>query len=116
MKNLALIGLIIMATTACHKFEKGHKETQCATVSSETIPQSVRDSFMKKYPGTNATTWFNKDNNGYYVEFIQSAVKTLAQFSNDGTFVKEEGSTNQQGEHQHNDDDSGCSCELEGTD
>lgn len=122
MKKLTLIGLVVIIITSCHKmenlnpFEKKHKDTPCATVSSEAVPQAVRDGFTHQYPGVNVTTWFNKDNNGYCAEFTQNGVKTLAQFSNDGMFVKEEADNNQEGEHHDNNTDKGCSCELEGGD
>lgn len=122
MKNLTLIGLFVMIITSCQKmenlnpFEKKHKDKPCATVSSETVPQVVKDGFAKQYPNENVTTWFNKDNNGYCAEFTRNGVKNLAQFNNDGSFVKEDSDNNQDGEHQDSNNEKGCSCELEGGD
>lgn len=122
MKKIAFIGLLIITITACKKlenlnpFEKKHKDTPCATVNSESIPQAVKDAFNQKYSGISVTTWFNKDNTGYCALFTKNGIKTLAQFNNDGAFVKEETDNNQEGEHKDNNNDSGCSCELESGD
>ena len=116
MNKLALFGLVVIITS-CQKIkEKMHKDIPCATVNSETVPQTVKDSFTRQYPGTNVNTWFNKDNNGYSALFTQNGTLIIAQFNNDGVLIKEGAESNQNGDHQDNNDDKGCSCEVEDKD
>ena len=122
MKQLAFIALNVILFTSCQKlknvnpFDKEKKETPCVVVSSEAIPQAVKSAFSVKYAGQTVTTWFNKDGNGFCAEFTQNGVKTLAQFSNDGTFVIEETDNQQDKEHNDKNADTGCSCEIESGD
>ena len=122
MKLLAFIGVTVMLFTSCQKlkdinlFNKEKKETLCAVVSSEAIPQAVKDAFTVKYSGQTVTNWFDKDGNGFCAEFTQNGVKTLAQFNNDGAFVKEEIDNHQEGEYKDKNTDPGCSCEIESGD
>lgn len=122
MKKIVFIGLLVMTITACQKlenlnpFKKEHQDKPCAIVNSEAVPQSVNDAFNIKYQGVNVTTWFNKDGIGFCALFTQNGMQTIAQFSNDGIFVKEEAGNNQEGEHNDNNESKGCSCELEGGD
>ena len=117
MKKLTFIGIAVIIFSACEKLDNmglfDKKEVLCPTVTAEGVNTSVKEAFILKYPGAVVTTWFNKDNTGYCAEFTQNGVKTLTQFNNDGTFVKEENS-NQDDEHKDN--DKGCSCELEDAD
>lgn len=118
MKQLAFIAFTVILFTSCQKlkdinpFDKEKKETPCAVVSSEAVPQAVKDNFSVKYAGQTVTTWFNKDGSGFCAEFTQNGVKTLAQFNNDGTFVKEENDSHQEGGHKDKNADTGCSCEV----
>lgn len=122
MKQLAFIALTVILLTSCQKlkdinpFDKEKKETPCAVVSSEAVPQAVKDNFIVKYAGQTVTTWFDKDGTGFCAEFTLNGVKTLAQFNSDGTFVKEDSENHQDGEHKDKSAGTGCSCEIESGD
>ncbi len=115
MKKLLVILIGLATLSACEKgnlFDK--KDKPCAIVTAETMPSSVTTSFQTKYPGIAVEKWFNKDNTGYCALFNLNGKKTLSQFNNEGSFVKEETEVEQEGNHQDgNDKDSGCECETE---
>ena len=120
MKKIALIGLVALVFAACHKMERGHEDTPCPVVSTESVPKNVKEAFTTKYPGAIVSTWFNKDNNGFTAMFTQNGNETYAQFNNDGAFINEDNYDNQQREHHgnkhDNEDDEGCSCDTEDAD
>lgn len=96
------------------KKEEHETETLCPVVTTEQMPSAVLDSFAVKYPTAIVTTWFNKDNTGYCAAFTLDSIPTKALFRNNGTFVKQESeinNDNQTGNHQDN--NSGCECELQ---
>jgi hypothetical protein len=82
------------------------------------VPQLVKDSFAARYPATNVTTWFNKDSVAFCAFFISSAnIEKLAQFANNGSFIKEEVETQQDGQHEDSTVTGGkvtggCECET----
>lgn len=118
MKKLVIIGSVMVLMASCEKKELNlfdKKDKICATVSSENVPQEVRDAFAAKYPGITVTAWFNKDDVGYTALFTQNGSETLTQFDNSGNFVKEEIDASE-GDHKDKSKDSGCECELNGGD
>ena len=91
-----------MAFTSCEK-EREDDDNPCSVVDASLVPQMVRDSFAVKYPALSVTKWFNKDNIGFCAFFSTStSTKKLAQFANDGSFVKEEVESDDQGDHKDN--------------
>ena len=123
MKKLFLI--IAVSTTviffACKKEGKEKTENVCPVVAASAVPQVVKDSFAVRYPATNVLTWFNKDSVAFCAHFITTAnVEKLAEFANNGTFIKEEIETSQNGEHQDSTGigktGGGCECETHSKD
>ena len=118
MKKIFLIA--VSATViffACKKEGKETAENICPVVDSTAVPQMVKDSFALRYPATNVITWFNKDSVAFCAYFITSAnIEKLAQFSNNGSFIKEETETNQNGQHADSTGTggkvNGCECET----
>ncbi|MDQ6844260.1 MAG: hypothetical protein M3Z92_07900 [Bacteroidota bacterium] len=118
-KNLLLV---FLSSTffffACEKGNKEKAENLCPIVAANLVPQVVKDSFALRYPATNVTTWFNKDSVAFCAYFITSAnVETLAQFSNNGSFIKEEIENHQDGQHEDSTGTvgkvgGGCECEV----
>ena len=93
------------------------KDNPCQIISTELVPQVIKDSFAVRYPGVAPIQWLNKDNMGYCVNFIDSNTKEIiALFSNTGDFVSQEENINVEQTGQHTDnqsDESGCRCEIE---
>lgn len=122
MKKIVTIAISLTMLVACSKmennnpFSKKEKHNSCAVVGSDVISANVLTAFQAKYPNATVDKWFNKDNTGFCALFTISGNKTLAQFNNDGSFVKEESNLEQDGNHQNNDESGGCECELEGGD
>ena len=112
MKKLLIISLGLLVFASCEKWRE-HKEKPCPVVASTDVPSEVRKSFDAKYPGASVDTWFNKDNAFFCALFKLNGNETRAFFNNDGSFEKEEIDDNQQGDHQDNDNDEGCECEIE---
>ena len=121
MKN-ALLLFAVSATLllfACKKDGKEKAENHCPVVAASLVPQVVKDSFAVRYPATTVTTWFNKDSVAFCAYFITPAnVEKLAQFANNGSFIKEEIETHQEGQHVDSTGtggkvSSGCECETE---
>ncbi len=123
MKKIAIIALLTVVFASCEKFDIKHpfrkeaKAKPCAVVNRESLSADILTAFKTKYPNATGETWYNKDNTGFAASFTLNGNKTLAFFNNDGSFAKEEVDNNQEGDHQdNNNDDTGCSCELEGGD
>ena len=81
------------------------------------MPQPVKDSFAVRYPATLVTTWFYKDSSSYCALFTISAIEKLAQFAPNGSFIKEEIETHQEGENEDSTNTggkvtNGCECET----
>ena len=82
------------------------------------MPQAVKDSFALRYPGTNVTTWFNKDSVAFCAYFITSAnIEKLAEFANSGSFIMEQIETHQNGQHEDSTATAGklsggCECDI----
>ncbi len=114
MKKI-LIPMIIALSflTACEK--ENEDELPCPVVDAKLIPSAVTGSFNVKYPGRDVITWFNKDNKGYGAHLLNNGVKTLALFSNEGSFIKEEvkGKHHEGGKDEENDDEEGCDCDID---
>ena len=119
MKKI-LLAILIAAPViffACEKKEKDKAENICPTVAASAVPKAVKDSFTMRYPGTNVTTWFNKDSVAFCAYFITAAnVEKMAQFANSGSFIKEEIETQQEGQHEDSiatvGKVNGCECEV----
>lgn len=79
MKHVILIGIGLF-TLGCSNAQKSSKET---------VPQSVKDAFAKKYPSAKVLDW-EKEVNGFEAEFKLNKVEMSANFSHDGTFQEEE--------------------------
>lgn len=116
--------MIIVAGTMFCSCEKDHKESNevlCPIVDAAIVPGAVKTAFNVKYPNETALIWFNKDNIGYSAYFVSGAVKKLAQFANDGSFVMEDIETDHEDENEQQDSKTtpdkvtvtGCECEIE---
>ena len=103
---------------ACKKDGKEKVENYCPVVAASLVPQVVKDSFAVRYPATTVITWFNKDSVAFCAYFITSSnVEKLAQFANNGSFIKEEIETHQEGQHEDSTTTGGkvgsCECDTE---
>ncbi len=103
---------------SCEKEKAEAPENLCPVVAASAVPQSVKDSFMVRYPATTVTTWFNKDNVSYCAFFTSAGVEKLTQFANNGSFIKEQIETNESGEHGDSavttgKTSEGCECEID---
>ena len=102
---------------SCKKEGNDKAENLCPVVAEGLVPQVVKDSFVVRYPATIVTTWFYKDSSSYCALFTLSAIEKLAQFATNGTFIKEEIETHQEGEHEDSTGTdgktiTGCECEV----
>ncbi len=118
---IATIALMLAVTfsisfSSCKKESKEKADTLCPVVTASEVPQVVKDSFAVRYPATSVTTWFNKDSVAFCAFFTISGIEKLAQFANNGSFIKDEIETNQEGEHQDSTGTggktTGCECET----
>ena len=125
--SVAFIGIMITLSAAvifisCKKERKEKAENYCPVVTANLVPQVVKDSFTVRYPATTVTTWFNKDSVAFCAYFITTAnVEKLAQFANNGTFIKEEIEAHQDGQHEDSTGiggkvGGGCECETHKSD
>ena len=112
MKKILIILAITAMVASCEK-DNEHKNL-CPIVPEKEVPSSVINAFQVKYPNGIADKWFNKDNKGYCALLIINGKETKALFDNDGNFQKEE--VDQTGDHQDNNDDDGCECEIDDND
>ena len=115
---LLIVISISLFFVACKKEGKDKAENLCPVVAASAVPQVVKDSFALRYPATVVTTWFNKDSVAFCAYFITSAnVEKLAQFANNGSFIKEEIETHQEGQHEDSTGTGGkvggCECDTE---
>ena len=107
MKKLLFIPLA--ATVVFFSCEKEHTEEAenlCPVVIENLVPQIVKDSFNVHYPSTVVQTWFYKDSSSYCALFTFATQETLAQFAENGSFIKEEIETEHDGNdnnHQNSD-------------
>ena len=125
--SATFLGIMITLSAAvifisCKKERKEKAENYCPVVTANLVPQVVKDSFTVRYPATTVTTWFNKDSVAFCAYFITTAnVEKLAQFANNGTFIKEEIETHQDGQHEDSTGiggkvGGGCECETHKSD
>ena len=120
MKTPFLFAVALILFASCNLLESvssdNEKDNPCQIVSSELVPQVVKDSLAAHYPDVVPLKWLNKDNTGYCVNFIGSDTKDItALFSNAGNFISQEENINieQTGQHTDNQpEDSGCQCEI----
>ena len=120
MKKIFLLVAVAASVIffSCKKEDAEKAENLCPVVAASAVPQIVKDSFALRYPATNVITWFNKDSVAFSAYFISSAnVQKLAQFANNGIFMKEELETQQEGEYQDTTVSgsklgAGCKCET----
>lgn len=115
-KLLAFLIIALSFLTACEKENEKEKELPCPVVDAKLIPAAVANSFTVKYPNQVVIKWFNKDNKGYAAYLLNDGVKTLATFSTDGSFIKEElkGKHQEDGDNEDDDDDDeGCDCDID---
>lgn len=118
MKRLFLIAIISTVVFVSCKKEKGEtKEKNCPVVAASLVPQVVKDSFMHRYSIDSVRTWFNKDSVAFCAFFVSSGgIEKLAQFSNDGNFIKEEIEANENNEHEDSTvagkPTTSCKCEV----
>lgn len=119
MKYTVLTAAAIILFIACKKKETTEPEAAaCPAISSSVVPAVVIDSFKSRYPSDSVLTWFRKDSIGYCAYFIMPvAQQTLAEFSNDGSFVQEEIDINHDGNFEDSTGESpknttGCECVI----
>jgi thioredoxin-related protein len=102
---------------SCKKEGKEKTENLCPVVAASAVPQVVKDSFAVRYPATAVITWFNKDSVNYCAYFKTiTNVETLAEFANNGSFIKEQIETHNDNEQQDSTTTNGkttTSCECE---
>lgn len=121
MKKLLILSLT--AITFLLSCEKDHNETDenlCPVVEASNVPEAVKTAFNSRYSTQSVQIWFNKDNTGYSAFFLLNGIKKLVQFTNDGTFVKEEIKTDEEHEGENKDTlattgkltNTGCECEI----
>ena len=106
MKNLLLMLTLVLIISSC---EKKEVENSCPVIAGKDLPVAVLESFSIKYPNTDVTTWFNKDNKGFSALITLNGVKKLVEFDTAGNFITEQTGKHQHGEHH----DEGCECETE---
>ncbi len=113
---LVLSVIISISFSSCKKEIKEPSANLCPVVDASAVSMAVKDSFAVRYPAISVTTWFNKDSVAFCAFFTISGIEKLAQFSNNGSFIKEEIETNQEGEHQDSTGigvkTTGCECET----
>ncbi len=99
---LLLIVISISAFFVSCKKDKNEKtENLCPVVAASAVPQVVKDSFAVRYPTTIVITWFNKDSVNYCAYFKTATnVETLAEFANNGSFIKEQIETHNDNEQE----------------
>lgn len=89
-----LILMAVIATVliiACQKEGIEQSENYCPVMADGLIPQAVKDSFTVRYPVAMVITWFNKDSIALCAYFTTSyGTQMLAEFTNTGSFLKEE--------------------------
>ena len=112
---MALVATAIFIS--CKKEGNDKAENLCPVVAESLVPQVVKDSFVVRYPATVVTTWFYKDSSIYCAAFTVAAIEKLAQFAPNGTFIKEEIETHQEGENEDSTGTggkltTGCECET----
>ena len=121
MKSLFYTSMALILLVSCDLFDsrnnENEKDNPCQVISSELVPQIVKDSMSVRYPGITATQWLKKDSTGYCVNFTGSNAQDIViLFSNDGRFVSQEENINVEQTGQHSDNQSeepGCHCEIE---
>ena len=116
-QQIKLSGKSFVILKEYKKEGKDKAENRCPVVAASAVPQVVKDSFDIRYPKSTVTTWFNKDSVGFCALFTFSGVEKLAEFANNGSFIKEEIETHQEGEHQDSTGTAGktttgCECEI----
>src|SRR6478609_30481 len=118
MNRYVTVEALIIILIACTQKETSEPgSTPCPTISQALVPAIVQTAFSTKYPADTVITWFRKDSIGYCAYFIkQPAQKTLAEFSNDGSFVMQEIDTNQNVNYEDSagqtKGSSGCECDI----
>lgn len=125
MKIMVLTGLTFLALTSCDKLQK---DKHCAVLQERDVPTAVVDAFYGaeiiaadssvSYTNHNPQglpTWFNKDNTGYCVAFLDAnGVETMMLYDLQGNYVKTVVETDDDKEGFFNKDkDKGCECDVE---
>lgn len=84
MKTLVILGLTLLSVTAVSCQEKNNNDPK--------VPEAVKITFQKKYPGENDPDW-EQDEHGYWEShFKKNGEKYRADFNADGTWVETENS------------------------
>jgi hypothetical protein len=122
MKKIFLLATVlsIILFVACNKESKEKSENTCPIVAASAVPQIVKDSFAARYPAVTVTTWFNKDSVAYCAYFMAASGNKLAEFANNGSFIKEEIEIHQEGQQEDTTGTAnvgktpatGCECEI----
>lgn len=103
MKNLMFIAFgLCLLTISCDKEERDD-EKSCPVVTEDRVPEAVKSAFNARYPKTTAEKWFDKNGSGFGALISLNGVKTIAEFTNDGSFVEEE--TNDEADEEDDDHD-----------
>lgn len=124
MKNVVSLSLLLFTIVSCSQLEEldlfgknkdnEHEAPPCPTVTNDSIPETVANTFANEYPDVTPELWCVTDSNDYVAVFLMDSLETKAFIASDGVFIKEEVDIDQQGNHE--DEDTGCECEFPGHD
>lgn len=95
MKTKAILILMTAATffiTSCEKANliKKHKQVKAYTVvSTDAVPQPVKNTYAARYSGATVETWYKKDNTTFAAKPTPNSQVAFASFTKDGNFIKE---------------------------
>ena len=98
-KLLLVLALGVTLFASCEEEDRA-----CPVVTSESIPQAVKDAQDSHYPGLSVEIWYNTDNKGYCAQFLNVSTTIYAFYDNDGNFLDE----NDEGENENSEDQ--CEC------
>lgn len=111
MKTKAILILMIVGTlfiASCEKanpFKKNKKVKAYTVVSSEAVPQPVKNTYAARYSGATVETWYKKNNTTFAAKSNLNSQVAFALFSNVGDFIKEGPEVEDEVENEMEDED-----------
>jgi hypothetical protein len=89
MEKLLVVSFSAMLLISCDLWDDVFDDDNpCEIVEEESVPQVVMDSLSMRYPEAVPINWYNKDNNGYCVNFKLNEMDVMALFDNSGKFLE----------------------------